>query len=65
MGTHARERLQQRYNVELSRRDERAIIAMVNKGEFIPVDMDAHEKDRKFAYVKYKNMASCTISENI
>ena len=56
MGTHARQRLQQRYNIELNRKDEHAILDLVNKGEFIPLDLDAHEKDRRFAYVKYKNI---------
>ena len=56
MGTHARQRLQQRYNIELNRKDEHAILDLVNKGEFIPLDLDAHEKDRRFAYVKYKHI---------
>ena len=56
MGTHARERLQQRYNVELTRKEEKGIINLINKGEFIPLDTDTHAKDRKFAYVKFKNI---------
>lgn len=56
MGIHAKERLQQRYNMDITKKDEYAILDLVNKGEFIPLDLDAHEKDRRFAYVKYKNI---------
>ena len=56
MSKHSRERASQRYNIELSYADEKNIIEALKQGRGIPLDIDSGEKNKKFAYVVYKNI---------
>ena len=56
MSRHARERAQQRYNIELNRIDEKNILFLLNTGRGIPIEQESKDPLREFAYVHYNNI---------
>jgi hypothetical protein len=56
MGKHAQERTQQRYNLELSYKDEKNILNMIKNGKGIPLDSPTEDENVSFIYVLYKNI---------
>ena len=67
MSKHSRERVIERYNLELSENDEKIILNYINYGHCLPIPQveDNLNKSCKFAYVKYKKIPikvlySCT-----
>lgn len=56
MGKHSIERAQQRYNMELSYRDEMNIKNMIRNGRTLPLEQPANNENMHFAYVLYKNI---------
>lgn len=56
MSRHARERAQQRYNIDLSKTDEKNILFLLNTGRGIPLDQESKDPLREFAYVHYNNI---------
>lgn len=56
MSKHSRERLQERYNIELSPTGEREIMDKIRAGESIFLKSSDKDKMRKFCYVTYKNV---------
>lgn len=56
MGKHSLERIQQRYNLELTYADETNLISLIKQGKGIPLDIDSGDPKKKFAYVVYKNL---------
>ena len=56
MGKHSLERVQQRYNMELSYKDEKNIMNMIKNGRAVHLDIPTDKEDMHFAYVCYKNI---------
>ena len=56
MSKHARERAQQRYNMDLDRADERNILFLINSGKGIPLEQESKDPLREFIYVHYNNI---------
>lgn len=56
MSKHSKERIQERYNLELTYSDENNILKIVNKGQAILLSKESNNPNRKFGYVLYKNI---------
>ena len=56
MGKHAQERTQQRYNLELSYKDEHNILNMIKNGKGIPLAASTEDESMHFIYILYKNI---------
>lgn len=56
MTQHAQERALERYNINLSKRDEYAIIEQIRNNAHTPLNLPTTGNNRKFAYVVYKNI---------
>ena len=57
MGKHSKERIFERYNLELSETDERQILSNINYGNFLPIYQETKDpKHLKFAYVKFNKI---------
>lgn len=57
MGKHSKERIYERYNLELSEGDERQILSNINYGNFLPIYQETSDtKHLKFAYIKFNKI---------
>lgn len=56
MGKHAIERTKQRYNMDLSYKDEKSIMTLIKNGRSIPLDLPTDNDNVHFAYVVYNNI---------
>lgn len=56
MGKHSIERVRQRYNMELSYRDEMNIKNMIKNGRVFPLEQRPDNENMYFAYALYKNI---------
>lgn len=67
MGKHARERIQQRYNIELDKQDELNILALVNRGKCFHSNTEVKDPLTEFFYVKYNHIpikVLCAMTNN-
>ncbi len=56
MSKHSRERAEQRYNLELSKADERAILGYINASQCIPLSARSTKENTAICYVKYRKI---------
>lgn len=56
MGDHAIERAIQRYNLNLTYKDEEEIIKQIKQNNMIPLGVSERDKSMSFAYVLYKHI---------
>lgn len=57
MGKHSKERIYERYNLELSEGNEKQILSNINYGNFLPIYQETTDpKHLKFAYVKFNKI---------
>lgn len=56
MTKHSRERALERYNIQLSKADEIAIIDKIKTNLHTPLDIPAKEENMKFAYIVHNNI---------
>lgn len=57
MSKHSQERIEQRYNLTLTKSDERLILSYINSGKYLSVPIQTDEPAKKrFAYVKFRHI---------
>ena len=57
MGKHSKERIYERYNLDLSEGNEKQILSNINYGNFLPVYQETTDpKHLKFAYIKFNKI---------
>lgn len=56
MSKHSKDRIRERYNLELSYADEKNILRLLNKGQGMALDVESKDPNKKFAYVLYKHI---------
>lgn len=56
MSKHAKERGIQRYNIELSKEDQKTILGYINTNQYYPVCEPTRSKNRFVCYVRFKHV---------
>ena len=56
MGKHSISRVKERYNMELSYRDEKNIINLIKNGRSLHLNLPTKNENTSFAYVLYRNI---------